>query len=159
MPDGRKRPGLAVLNRERARPESERFAEKVMPVLDGCHLWMAAVDRDGYGNFFVRGHGKDKAHRVSYRMKYGAIPEGLVIDHLCRQRSCVNPRHLRAVTANQNALENSESVLAINARKTHCIRGHRLVGANLKNTKNKQRHCRLCENMKRRERRASGKVN
>jgi hypothetical protein len=68
-----------------------------MPVIDGCHLWTAFVDRDGYGKFQGRG-----AHRWYYEMIVGLVPAGFELDHLCRKRSCVNPDHLEVVTHKVN---------------------------------------------------------
>ena len=85
----------------------------------GCWLWMQAIAGGGYGAIGV--HGKVKrAHRVSYECFVGAIPAGMVIDHMCRTRSCVNPDHLRVVTLGINAVENSFSSAAINKQKLVC---------------------------------------
>ncbi len=101
----------------------ERFVAKVMPVLDGCHLWTAYISDKGYGQF--RANGKMiMAHRFAYERANGKIPQGMYIDHKCRVRSCVNPAHLRVVTPRQNVLENSIGTAAINAVKTHCPQQH-----------------------------------
>lgn len=93
-----------------SRPLEERFWEKVDKSGE-CWEWTAARDRDGYGQI-GRGNGKPGnmvgAHRVSYQIAYGPIPAGMVIDHTCRNRGCVNPGHLNAVTHKQN-LENRSS--------------------------------------------------
>lgn len=64
------------------------------------------------------------AHRLTYEYAKGPIPQTWVIDHMCRNRACVNPEHLRAVPRRVNGLENSVSPLAINASRTHCPSGH-----------------------------------
>jgi hypothetical protein len=83
-----------------------------------------------------------RAHRVSYVLAHGSIPDGLQLDHLCRNKLCVNPTHLEAVTARENTLR-GVSVAAVNAKKTHCPRGHELSGSNLLAYR-KVRSCRAC---------------
>src|SRR5271166_2588383 len=101
----------------------EYFESYIMPEpMSGCWLWIGAL-RGSYGIFRPTPDRKESAHRLSYKQWRGPIPEGLVIDHICRQRVCVNPDHLRVVTKRQNTLENSDSLQAKNAVKTHCKRG------------------------------------
>ena len=89
-----------------------------------CWLWIGAVNPNGYGSFSWHGR-QQGAHRVAYRMEVGEIHAGLTIDHLCRVRACVNPAHLEPVTSWENT-SRGQSISAVNARKTHCSRGHRL---------------------------------
>jgi hypothetical protein len=71
-------------------------------------------------------------HRIAYEIGVGPIPEGLVIDHLCRTRGCMNPTHLDPKTNRANLLApGSVALAAINAAKTHCKRGHELAPDNL----------------------------
>jgi hypothetical protein len=85
---------------------AERFWSKVgQPDANGCWPWLAASDKDGYG--FMWGderHRKVRAHRVVYELLVGPLTVGLQIDHLCRNRRCVNPAHLELVTARENTL-------------------------------------------------------
>ena len=123
----------------------ERFWAKVSVQMDGCWVWTGALNQCGYGNFK---HPFSKlAHRVSYRMLRGSIDAGLVLDHLCRVRSCVNPEHLRAVTHADNMLApGSQWPAAIHATKTKCPRGHRLDPPNLvaSNFRSGRRACLAC---------------
>lgn len=80
---------------------AERFWKKVRKA-DGCWLWTGTTDRHGYGRLRNDPAGFIRAHRYSYEDAHGPIPEGLVIDHMCHNPSCVNPQHLRAVTQKQN---------------------------------------------------------
>ena len=103
---------------------------------DECWPWAGRVSRLGYGVYSHNRTSNWGAHRASYTVYVGAIPDGLVIDHLCRNRACVNPRHLEAVTPAENTRRGST--------KAHCIRGHALSGDNLRTGSNGQRICRAC---------------
>lgn len=79
-----------------------RFAEKVdFDGPNGCWLWTAATNAEGYGRYSDKGH-LFSTHRFAYSVLVGPIPAGIVIDHTCFNAGCVNPRHLRAVTSKQN---------------------------------------------------------
>lgn len=92
-----KQPGCRRLKRF-----EDRFDDKVLPEPNsGCWLWMGAISVDGYGHIRTR-RGMEKAHRISYERSRGPIPEGKVIDHLCRVRCCVNPDHLEVVDTAEN---------------------------------------------------------
>lgn len=121
---------------------------------NGCWNWKGHVKARGYGTFGVKiSRGKwittALAHRVSYILFVGKIPDGLTLDHLCRNRNCVNPAHLEPVTSKINSLR-GQSFAANNARKTNCPKGHPLSGYNLKFDRRPNgkvaRRCRKCAN-------------
>jgi hypothetical protein len=107
---------------------------------DSCWVWNAGKDSGGYGNFWYRGTAV-KAHRFSYELFVGKIPESLQIDHLCRVRSCVNPEHLEAVTKDENYRRGMGMLYHKN--KTHCPRGHEYDEENTYLYKGK-RNCKTC---------------
>ena len=104
-----------------------RFWSKVNKV-NNCWEWTGCT-RLGYGRFKIKGK-LVTAHRFSYELNYGFIPKDCEIDNLCRNKKCVNPDHLEAVTKKVNILRGIGPT-AINKRKTHCKYGHLLSGDNL----------------------------
>lgn len=123
----------------------ERFWLRVEKLSDDACWEYSGYLSHGYGRFHYRGRAFF-SHRISFLISNGDIPDHLVIDHICRNRACCNPAHLRAVTLRTNVLENSESVTAYNAQATHCKRGHPLSGINLKPTRTGgQRVCATCD--------------
>lgn len=89
---------------------------------NGCWNWMAGKKLGGYGEFKPHlGQNNRAAHTIMWEIRNGAVPEGLFLDHLCRNTTCVNPTHLEPVTCRENVLR-GESIPAKNARKTHCGR-------------------------------------
>ncbi len=136
----------------------EQFEAQYEVAENGCWLWAGTVQNAGYGQMSVFG-GIAPAHRVSYELYVGAIAEGLVIDHLCRTRLCVNYAHLEAVTQQENILRGN-GLAAQNARKDACLHGHPLSGDNVYLNAGR-RHCRICVNTRARKnharhRRAAG---
>ena len=122
----------------------DRFRSKyVVDEATGCWVWTGARNPKGYGRFRV----DDKlasAHRFAYEQFVGRIPDGLVLDHLCRNRGCCNPEHLRACTNRENIFApGSESPTAVHAAKTHCPDGHPYDAANTYMWRG-HRHCREC---------------
>ena len=114
---------------------------------DTCWLWTGPLDRHGYGKCSAgaakTGQWWRLAHRVVYELENGPIPEGLVLDHLCRVRNCVNPAHLEPVTIGENDARGI-SPWAENKRKTHCSRGHELSQDNVSLDKSGNRNCIQC---------------
>lgn len=92
----RKRP---VVVGRRATPV-ERFWVKVDRRSDGCWQWLGSLDQNSYGQF--TDNGTTRAHRWSYVHWRGPIPDGFTLDHLCRNKACVNPHHVEAVTRSEN---------------------------------------------------------
>lgn len=117
------------------------------PTSEGCFLWPGAKHKKtGYGLY----SGK-YAHRLAWEREIGTIPEGLTIDHVGHRfetRRCVNVDHMEVVTRTENAMRGN-SPIADNARKTHCLRGHELIGDNLivrkKSGRAPSRECRTCK--------------
>ena len=105
-----------------------------------CWTWTAAK-RDGYGRVGINNR-VYQAHRISYGLVVGPIPDGLHLDHLCRNPSCVNPLHLEPVTQRINTLR-GVAPTAHNARKTHCKHGHEFTEENTYLSP-MGRHCKTC---------------
>ena len=142
----------------------ERFLSKadqdgpIAPTLGTrCWIWTAA-DNGAYGVYwFELGVGpQGYAHRFAWQVANGqTIPEGLTIDHLCKRTLCVNPAHLELVTMAENILR-GDSPMAINARKTHCPKGHPYDSGNTR-VRNGSRFCKECDRSSHREKaRAEG---
>lgn len=108
----------------------------------GCWVWTACLNSYGYGQFAATGR-QVQAHRFSYELLIGAIPHGLDIDHLCRNRACVNPAHLEPVTRRVNLLR-GETIVAECAAKTECPVGHVYDDANTRIDRRGARRCRAC---------------
>lgn len=135
----------------KGRPPIERFMEKVVTSIDGCWEWTAYRGKNGYGRFYFEGRGA-LAHRWSYEHHVGPIPDGLVIDHLCRNRACVNPDHLEPVTMSENVLRGDGPAIAA-ARfgdVTHCPSGHAYTEENTYRGSS-GRTCLTCKRARRRE--------
>jgi hypothetical protein len=98
-----------------------------------CWVWLGSKDRNGYGHSSLRDEQNHRygimAHRKAYVLLVGPVPDGLVLDHLCRNPSCVNPAHLEPVTQRENLMR-SPTFQRDNALKTECVNGHPFDDAN-----------------------------
>lgn len=127
---------------------------KLFRVLDnGCHEWISSKNMNGYGSFWD-GNGTVRAHRFAYEATNGSIPPGLTIDHICRNRACVNAEHLRLLTQCENwSIGTAPS--AVNATKQSCKYGHPLSGNNLRvrilKSGSVRRDCLICTRKRGRE--------
>lgn len=141
-------------------PEWQRFIAKVRfsgPLApDGTHCWQwtGAQNGKGYGSFrrarsVPRGRPRT-AYGFAYELLVGSVPEGLELDHLCRNRLCVNPAHLEPVTH----AENVRRATAAAVRITHCKHGHPFDEANTGILPSGKRQCRACGREKQRRHRA-----
>lgn len=120
----------------------ERFFSKVKKTA-GCWEWLGAKS-SGYGSFALKSGQTIAAYRWSFEFIKGPVPHGLQLDHLCRNRGCVNPEHLEIVSQRTNVLRGL-CPPAINSRKTHCIKGHAFTSSNTYQRKNGGgRKCREC---------------
>lgn len=124
-----------------SKADLERFTSKIV-FTEQCWVWTDKPD-NGYGRFWLNKK-SELAHRFSYLIWVGSIPLDKQLDHLCRNRGCVNPKHLEPVSIAENVLR-GEGLSAKNARKTHCKMGHELTGDNLHLLKRGGRVCKKCQ--------------
>lgn len=136
---GRRKPWASFTREERFWNKVDRRSPSE------CWPWQGTRDYKGYGKFYANGKATLPvlAHRFSYELAKGPMPAALVTDHLCRNRACVNPAHLEAVTSRINTLR-GDTIAAAHAAKTHCPQGHPYAGDNLKINSKGSRECRIC---------------
>jgi hypothetical protein len=133
-----------------------RFMSKVKKTSNGCWIWQAFKQNDGYSRFTFMGRSM-VGHRASYQIFKGELDPEKHIHHVCNTPSCVNPEHLEQISPQENYMI-SNSFSAKNARKTHCHRGHVFDEANTnysyygKDKSMRRRQCRACWRLKYRKR-------
>lgn len=120
------------------------------PSVTSCWIWGGVPTWDGYGRF---GGNDTRAHRRAYELAIGPIPAGMVIDHLCEVRLCVNPVHLKATTQRENVLRSVRTMPNVNAAKTHCSAGHEYTAENTYRRPHGGRDCRTCRIQQKAQRR------
>jgi len=124
-------------------PSAERFFDGILFIpFHECWEWAGQKDKDGYG-YFWENNKTSRAHRFAVTLRE-PINKSLVVDHICRNRACVNPNHLRQVTTRFNVMENSSGLAVQNSLKTHCYRGHEFSEKNTYITTRGARSCRKC---------------
>ena len=120
-----------------------RFWDKIHKA-GSCWEWTGCVLKSGYGQFFDEK--KTYAHRYSYKLYRGEVPVGFDVDHLCRNKKCVNPKHLEAVSHKENIHRSPIHMGVINRSKTHCKNGHPYNEENTRKYGKNGRQCRTCQN-------------
>lgn len=125
------------------KPIRDRLTKSMVIDQNGCWVWQLKK-HNGYGKVTYLGR-THRAHRLMWQCDRGEIADGLVLNHKCRNRACINPDHLEPITNKENILAGI-CAAAINAKKTHCSRGHILAGRNVFYI-GSRRGCAICKLM------------
>jgi hypothetical protein len=132
------------------KPHLDRFEALYIPEpMSGCHIWLGALDVGGYAKFSIANSVALSGHIFAYEHKYGPVPDGLELDHVCLMKCCVNPDHVEAVTHQ----ENMRRQLGSRHHLGTCCRGHLFDEANTYIAKNGTRHCRKCDVLRHKKKR------
>jgi len=129
----------------------QRYGHLIRFYRFGCWEWIGRRTTAGYGSASLSKTRWMLAHRLIYAVFRGPIPVGLDLDHLCRNRACVNPAHLEPVTRRENVLRGANPVIKAHLAGT-CIRGHAMTPANTYVSPKGQRHCKACRRMREQKR-------
>ena len=130
-------------------PTVGQYIEANTARVGGCLEWTGAFLSNGYGSVGIRSFDQSLAHRLAYEEYVGPIPDGLQIDHLCRNRACVEPSHLEVVTQQENMRRGLQSRL-INGMDDKCLYGHPYTPENTYRNPNRPSHrsCRECSRIR-----------
>jgi len=124
-------------------PPIQRFLGKINISKNSCWEWKASKNKCGYGCFTI----KNKAylsHRFIFEYYHGQICPDLTIHHICNNRSCVNPKHLKQVPIKENIFYSPFTIASINSKKTHCPQGHEYTPENIYIQKG-GKYCKICK--------------
>lgn len=119
----------------------ENLLRRIRVTGEGCIEHTGCRTGDGYGSVWRDGR-MVSAHRAMYELMIGPVPDGLELDHLCRNRRCCNPGHLEAVTHAENVRRGE--LWKVAGAKTHCVNGHPFDEANTYLYPSGKRGCRVC---------------
>lgn len=126
---------------------SERQWRNIEVHVDGCWEAVRCLNHDGYARMLIGGRGgrTHYVHRYLYEQYYGPIPDGMELDHLCRNRACVRPDHMEPVTHAENVARGTTGI--VNRSKTQCPQGHPYDDANTYLYRG-SRNCKTCLGMR-----------
>lgn len=138
----------------RLNPSEHARIKRQIKVVDDCWIWQGPKTPNGYGKHKIGpGHSDRVIHRILWEHhKDQPVPDGMQLDHLCRNRACCNPDHFEVVTASENTKRQDHA----NRRATHCPKGHEYNDENTRITPDGRRSCRPCDTDRTRRRREAG---